>query len=75
MSIYQLRAIARSLDQVEESEVKVQEEIETGMTVSPELEQNNDEDSDSQELRSQALRALLLARQRKRPSEDTKSKS
>ncbi|GAA6107907.1 protein timeless homolog [Tachysurus ichikawai] len=75
MSIYQLRAIARSLDQVEESEVKVQEEIETGMTVSPELEQNNDEDSDSQELRSQALRALLLARQRKRPSEDTKKKS
>ncbi|KAK2821427.1 hypothetical protein Q7C36_020770 [Tachysurus vachellii] len=75
MSIYQLRSIARSLDQVEESEVKVQEEIETGMTVSPELEQNNDEDLDSQELRSQALRALLLARQRKRPSEDTKKKS
>ncbi|XP_060714550.1 protein timeless homolog [Tachysurus vachellii] len=75
MSIYQLRSIARSLDQVEESEVKVQEEIETGMTVSPELEQNNDADLDSQELRSQALRALLLARQRKRPSEDTKKKS
>lgn len=75
MSIYQLRSIAGSLNLAEESEVKVQEEIETGMTVDPELAQNDDEGEDSHELRAQALRALLLARQRKRSSEDTKSKS
>ncbi|XP_058228807.1 protein timeless homolog isoform X1 [Hemibagrus wyckioides] len=75
MSIYQLRSIAGSLNLAEESEVNVQEEIETGMTVDPELAQNDDEGEDSQELRAQALRALLLARQRKHSSEDTKKKS
>lgn len=75
MSIYQLRSIAASLDQAEESEVVVQEEPEAGMTVNAELAQNDDEGHDSQELRTQALRALLLARQRKRCSEDTKSQS
>ncbi|KAK3512612.1 hypothetical protein QTP70_018623 [Hemibagrus guttatus] len=75
MSIYQLRSIAGSLNQAEESEVKVQEEIETGMTVNLELAPNNDEGEDSQELRAQALRALLLECQRKRSSEDTKKKS
>lgn len=75
VSIYQLRSFAASLDQAEESEVKVQEETEVGMTVNPELVQNDDEGHDSQEFRAQALRALLLARQRKRCSEDTESNS
>ncbi|XP_060766710.1 protein timeless homolog [Neoarius graeffei] len=75
MSIYQLRSVAASLDQAEESEVVVQEETEAGMTVNAELAQNDDEGHDSQELRAQALRALLLARQRKRCSEDTKNDS
>lgn len=74
MSIYQLRSIAASLEQTEESEVKVQEETEAGMTEDPEVAQNDDEDS--QELRAHALRALLLARQRKRSdTKDTKSKT
>lgn len=75
LSIHQLRSIAASLDQKEESEVRVQEETEAGMIVNPELDQNNDERHDSQELRAQALRALLLARQRKCSSEGTKSKA
>ncbi|MCI4390208.1 hypothetical protein PGIGA_G00120000 [Pangasianodon gigas] len=75
MSIYQLRSIAASLDQAEESEVTVQEETDAGMTANPELAQNNEEGHDSQELRAQALRALLLARQRKHSSEDTKKDS
>ncbi|KAB5537051.1 hypothetical protein PHYPO_G00114380 [Pangasianodon hypophthalmus] len=75
MSIYQLRSIAASLDQAEESEVTVQEETDAGMTVNPELAQNNEEGHDLQELRAQALRALLLARQRKHSSEDTKKDS
>lgn len=75
MSIYQLRSISASLDQAEESEVKAQEETEARMMVNPELAQKDDEGHDSQEVRAQALRALLLARQRTRCSEDTKSKS
>lgn len=75
ISIYRLRSVAASLDQADESVVKVQEETEAGITLNPELGQNHDEGHDSQELRAQALRALLLARQRKRSSEDTKRKS
>lgn len=71
VSIYQLRSFAASLDQAEESEIKVQAETEVGMTVNPQLVQNDDEGHDSQEFRAQALRALLLARQRKRCSDDT----
>ncbi|MCJ8744452.1 hypothetical protein PDJAM_G00118890 [Pangasius djambal] len=75
MSIYQLRSIAASLDQAEESEVTVQEETDAGTTLNPELAQNSEEGHDSQELRAQALRALLLSRQRKHSSEDTKKDS
>ncbi|KAM9444217.1 protein timeless homolog [Clarias gariepinus] len=75
MSIFQLRSIAASLDQVDESEAKAQEQPDAEVTVNPELAQNDDEGHDSQELRTQALRALLLARQRKRSPEDTKNLS
>lgn len=75
MSIYQLRSAAASLEQMEESEVRVQEETEARMTVNPEQAQNDDEGLESQEHRAQALRALLLARQRKKRPEETKSKT
>lgn len=76
LSISQLRSVAASLDQADESVAKVQEETEAGITLNPELGQNHDDEGhESQELRAQALRALLLARQRKRSSEDTKRKS
>lgn len=75
MSIYQLRSVAASLEPTEESEVRFPEETEARMTVNPESTQNDDEGHESQELRAQALRALLLARQRKRSSEEIKSKA
>ncbi|KAI4891573.1 hypothetical protein NFI96_016569 [Prochilodus magdalenae] len=71
LSIYQLRAMAASLNPPEESEVGGQGESESGLPVNLETEQDN-EGTDNQELRTQALRALLMARQRKRPSKDTK---
>lgn len=70
LSIYQLRAMAASLNVVEENEVGVSAESEETMPSSADPQQEDD----SQELRAQALRALLLARQRKR-SEDTKKDS
>ncbi|KAF5908745.1 protein timeless, partial [Clarias magur] len=75
MSIYQLRSIAASLDQIDDGEAKAQEQLVAEVTVNPEVAQNDDEGHDSQELRTQALRALLLARQRKRSPEDTKKDS
>ncbi|KAI5614487.1 protein timeless-like isoform X1 [Silurus asotus] len=75
MSIYQLRTFAASLVQAEENKVKDQEETEAGVSMNAEPDQNDDEGHDSQELRSHALRALLLSRQRKRSSEDTKKDS
>uniref|UniRef100_A0AAR2M4H9 Timeless circadian clock n=1 Tax=Pygocentrus nattereri TaxID=42514 RepID=A0AAR2M4H9_PYGNA len=72
MSIYQLRTMASSLNPPEESEVGGEGESESGVAVNLEAEQQ-DEGSDGQELRAQAIRALLLSRQRKRSSADKKS--
>ncbi|XP_072522600.1 protein timeless homolog isoform X2 [Salminus brasiliensis] len=71
-SIYQLRALAASLSPVEENEGGGQGESEEAVPASLESQQE-DEGPDSQELRAHALRALLLARQRKRSPEDTKN--
>ncbi|KAL7837581.1 hypothetical protein SRHO_G00272920 [Serrasalmus rhombeus] len=71
MSIYQLRTMASSLNPPEESEVGGEGESESGVAVNLEAEQQ-DEGSDGQELRAQAIRALLLSRQRKRSSADKK---
>ncbi|XP_066527256.1 protein timeless homolog [Hoplias malabaricus] len=75
MSIYQLRAMAASLDTAEESEVggEEQRETETSEIESENLRSEPDgEESDRQELRAEALRALLLARQRKHSAEHSK---
>uniref|UniRef100_A0A8B9JXQ7 Timeless circadian clock n=1 Tax=Astyanax mexicanus TaxID=7994 RepID=A0A8B9JXQ7_ASTMX len=72
LSIYQLRVLATSLNPLKENEVGGPAESEESVpsSVAP---QQEDEGPDSQELRAQALRALLLARQRKRSAEDTNS--
>lgn len=72
MSIYQLRTNAASLEQPQETEADPQQEPDR-VNVDNESEQGGDEDT--QELRAQALRALLLARKRKRPSEDKERES
>uniref|UniRef100_W5KEW7 Timeless circadian clock n=1 Tax=Astyanax mexicanus TaxID=7994 RepID=W5KEW7_ASTMX len=72
LSIYQLRVLATSLNPLKENEVGGPAESEESVpsSVAP---QQEDEGPDSQELRAQALRALLLARQHKRSAEDTNS--
>uniref|UniRef100_A0A8B9JYZ1 Timeless circadian clock n=1 Tax=Astyanax mexicanus TaxID=7994 RepID=A0A8B9JYZ1_ASTMX len=74
LSIYQLRVLATSLNPLKENEVGGPAESEESVpsSVAP---QQEDEGPDSQELRAQALRALLLARQRKRSAEDTNSET
>ncbi|XP_073681631.1 protein timeless homolog [Garra rufa] len=60
LSVYQLRTFAASLDLVEESAAKGDSEGNEQNSLSVEME-----DDDNQEMRAQALRALLLSRQRK----------
>uniref|UniRef100_A0A3B1IWF9 Timeless circadian clock n=1 Tax=Astyanax mexicanus TaxID=7994 RepID=A0A3B1IWF9_ASTMX len=74
LSIYQLRVLATSLNPLKENEVGGPAESEESVpsSVAP---QQEDEGPDSQELRAQALRALLLARQHKRSAEDTNKDS
>ncbi|KAK1799792.1 hypothetical protein P4O66_006313 [Electrophorus voltai] len=73
MSVYQLRATAASLTLPEDSVVRERREREVGEALNSELEQEGDA-PDTQEMRAHALRALLLARQRKR-SDNTKKSS
>ncbi|XP_035376432.1 protein timeless homolog [Electrophorus electricus] len=73
MSVYQLRATAASLTLPEDSVVRERRERDVGEALNSELEQEGDA-PDTQEMRDHALRALLLARQRKR-SDNTKKSS
>ncbi|KAL2091358.1 hypothetical protein ACEWY4_013621 [Coilia grayii] len=65
MSIYQLRTAAESLCPPAEPAAGIEEQGEQPQSPEPQ------DEATSHEHRAQALRALLLARNRKRPSEDT----
>ncbi|KAL0151292.1 hypothetical protein M9458_053483, partial [Cirrhinus mrigala] len=67
LSVHQLRTLAASLDLVEESAAKGDSEENEENSLSVERE-----DDDNQEMRAQALRALLLSRQRKCASSKSK---
>ncbi|KAL1265399.1 hypothetical protein QQF64_003426, partial [Cirrhinus molitorella] len=67
LSVHQLRTFAASLDLAEESAAKGDSEGNEENSLSVEME-----DDDNQEMRAQALRALLLSRQRKCASSKSK---
>lgn len=69
LSVHQLRTLAASLDLVEESAAKGDSEEKEESSLSVERK-----DDDNQEMRAQALRALLLSRQRKCASSKSKGK-
>uniref|UniRef100_A0A8C2DYT8 Timeless circadian clock n=1 Tax=Cyprinus carpio TaxID=7962 RepID=A0A8C2DYT8_CYPCA len=60
LSVHQLRSVAASLDMVEETAAEGDSEGNQENSLTVEME-----DNDNQEMRAQALRALLLSRQRK----------
>ncbi|XP_026077819.1 protein timeless homolog [Carassius auratus] len=60
LSVHQLRSVAASLDLVEEAAAEEDSEGNKESSLTVEME-----DNDNQEMRAQALRALLLSRQRK----------
>lgn len=66
----QLRKLAASLDPVEETAPEGNSEGNNDNSLPVEME--DDDDDDNQELRAQALRALLLSRQRKHTSAKSK---
>uniref|UniRef100_A0A8C2DZJ7 Timeless circadian clock n=1 Tax=Cyprinus carpio TaxID=7962 RepID=A0A8C2DZJ7_CYPCA len=69
LSVHQLRSVAASLDMVEETAAEGDSEGNQENSLTVEME-----DNDNQEMRAQALRALLLSRQRKCASSKSKGK-
>uniref|UniRef100_A0A671N5S9 Timeless circadian clock n=1 Tax=Sinocyclocheilus anshuiensis TaxID=1608454 RepID=A0A671N5S9_9TELE len=69
LSVHQLRSVAASLDLVEETATEGDSEGNKENSLTVEME-----DNDNQEMRAQALRALLLSRQRKCASSKSKGK-
>uniref|UniRef100_A0A673K173 Timeless circadian clock n=1 Tax=Sinocyclocheilus rhinocerous TaxID=307959 RepID=A0A673K173_9TELE len=69
LSVHQLRSVAASLDLVEETAAEGDSEGNKENSLTVEME-----DNDNQEMRAQALRALLLSRQRKCASSKSKGK-
>uniref|UniRef100_A0A8C2HBR6 Timeless circadian clock n=1 Tax=Cyprinus carpio TaxID=7962 RepID=A0A8C2HBR6_CYPCA len=67
LSVHQLRSVAASLDMVEETAAEGDSEGNQENSLTVEME-----DNDNQEMRAQALRALLLSRQRKCASSKSK---
>uniref|UniRef100_A0A672QV05 Timeless C-terminal domain-containing protein n=1 Tax=Sinocyclocheilus grahami TaxID=75366 RepID=A0A672QV05_SINGR len=67
LSVHQLRSVAASLDLVEETAAEGDSEGNKENSLTVEME-----DKDNQEMRAQALRALLLSRQRKCTSSNSK---
>ncbi|XP_059385014.1 protein timeless homolog [Carassius carassius] len=67
LSVHQLRSVAASLDLVEEAAAEGDSEGSKESSLTVEME-----DNDNQEMRAQALRALLLSRQRKCVSSKSK---